>query len=1172
MHGLAGVCVARSAPTREHGRYRLLGTGFKVTALVCAMLCGWSAPAAAQDTAVSTDSAPKPSGLPLKTTRTVAFATDEGTWMSLDVSPDGRSIVFDLLGDLYTMPIAGGTATRITMGPAFDAQPRYSPDGRTIVYTSDGTGAENLWLVDASGQHPRALTKDRESQFISPEWTPDGRYIIVSKSKAGIGGSTYDLYLYHRDGGTGLRITGAGPAPAPAAAPAAGASAPFDNYMGAAFGKDARYVYAAVKHGGFGYNMQFPAWQVAVYDRETGKTFVRTAAPGSAMRPALSPDGKWLVYATRSDTSTELRLRNLASGDETILAPHVQRDDQESRYTRDLLPGYSFTPDSRSVVISYGGRFWRVDVPSGATTAIPFTAQVSQHLGPLVRFDYTINDSTVTVQQIRDATPSPDGKRLAFTALDRLWVMDLPAGKPHRLTTLDQGEFSPAWSPDGRYVAFVTWTDEGGEIDRVRADGKSAPETLSRQAAFYQDLTYTPSGTKLLAVRGPRQPRVEDEGNIGLELVSIPASGGVATMISPVTAASMPHFTHDTTRIYMYEPTDGLVSMRFDGTDRKPVLKVTGFVPPDPGPRSRPTPAQAIFISPDGTQAIAEVGMNVYLLDVPVMGTEPTISVIKPAAAPVPVRRITRIGGEFLGWDRDGKSFHYSLGHSYFSYNLPLADSLLRDSTARADSLGTVGAVRAGRGPSRTDTVVAGRAPAARTSAAPGDSARVASAMAARKKPAYEPTRLDVLITVPADRPVGVVALRGARIITMKGDEVIENGTIVIRDNRIAAVGPASTVVIPTGARIIDVPGTTIIPGLVDIHYHSQWLITGVHSTEVWQYLSELAYGVTTTRDPQTSTTDVLTYGDLVATGDMIGPRIFSTGPGVFSSDGISSLDDARNVLGRYADFYNTHTLKEYMSGERAVRQWIIMAARELGLMPTTEGGLDFKMNLTEMLDGYPGHEHTYPIYPLFKDVVQLEAQSGITYTPTLLVEYGGPWAENYWYEHYDIEGDAKVNRFMPHAEVDKRALRRPAWFRDDQYPFPKFAQQLTKIVAAGGRVGLGAHGQIPGIGDQWELWLIASGGMPRMDVLRVGTIFGAEAIGLGKELGSLEVGKLADLQILEKNPLDDIRNTNTIRDVMKNGRLYDASTLMEIWPRHRAMRPPWWQADSGTVAAHKPM
>jgi hypothetical protein len=410
--------------------------------------------------------------------------------------------------------------------------------------------------------------------------------------------------------------------------------------------------------------------------------------------------------------------------------------------------------------------------------------------------------------------------------------------------------------------------------------------------------------------------------------------------------------------------------------------------------------------------------------------------------------------------------------------------------------------------------------------------------------------------------------LRGARIITMKGDEVIENGDIVVTDNRIVAVGASGSVAIPAGAKSIDAAGKTIMPGWVDIHAHLRPSF-GIHKTQVWEYMVNLAYGVTTTRDPQTGTTDVLSYGDLVETGDMLGPRIFSTGPGIFWTDDISSLDDARDVLRRYSEFYNTYTIKQYMVGDRKVRQWVMMAAKELGLMSTTEGGLDFKMNLTEMLDGYPGHEHAYPIFPLYKDAVQLVAQSGITYTPTLLVVYGGPWSENYFYEHNDIHADAKLRRFTPHAEIDVRSLRRPGWFRDDQYVFPKISAQAAKIVAAGGRVGLGGHGQLQGLGVHWELQAMASGGMPLHDVLRVGTIFGAEGIGLGKELGSLEPGKLADLQVLDRNPLDDIKNSLSIRYVMKNGRLYETETLKEIYPRQKEITKPWWwDRDPAPIAA----
>jgi len=296
-----------------------------------------------------------------------------------------------------------------------------------------------------------------------------------------------------------------------------------------------------------------------------------------------------------------------------------------------------------------------------------------------------------------------------------------------------------------------------------------------------------------------------------------------------------------------------------------------------------------------------------------------------------------------------------------------------------------------------------------------------------------------------------------------------------------------------------------------------------------------------------------------VDVGQMVGPRVYATGPGIFVYDNVTSAEDAKDVMKRYSEFYLTETIKQYMAGDRRQRQWIAMAAKEQRITPTLEGGLDFKKNMTEAMDGYAGIEHTLPIAPMYKDAVELFAKSGTTWTPTLLVQYGGPWAENWWYEHNDILSDAKLTHFTPFSELERRALRRPQWFRDSEYSFKLFAEQTKKIVEAGGRIGLGGHGQLQGLGVHWELWTIASGGMKPMDALRVGTIYGAESIGLQKQIGSVEAGKLADLIVLDANPLDDIKNTNTIRYVVKNGRVYEGNTLNEVWPRQRPMPKQWW-------------
>ena len=247
--------------------------------------------------------------LPLTPTRKVEFTTGEGTWLSLDVSPDGKAIIFELVGDLYTIPFTGGEATKVTKGMGFNSQPRYSPDGKKIAFISDQGGAENVWISNVDGSNPRQLSQDQESEFLSPAWTPDGNYVIASRfTQFPIGAC--ELWMYHVKGGAGVKVTKSHAKPDTR-------PRQWMNALGASPSKDGRYLYYASRQNlnGF-YNVTFPLSQITRRDLTTGDEDTITDAPGSGMSPRISPDGNLLIYATRTETETGFRIRDLKNGEE----------------------------------------------------------------------------------------------------------------------------------------------------------------------------------------------------------------------------------------------------------------------------------------------------------------------------------------------------------------------------------------------------------------------------------------------------------------------------------------------------------------------------------------------------------------------------------------------------------------------------------------------------------------------------------------------------------------------------------------------------------------------------------------------------------------------------------------------------------------------------------------
>ncbi len=1030
--------------------------------------------------------------------------TDETTWSSLDITPDGKKFVFDMLGDLYVVDIAGGQAKSLTQDFAWNIQPAVSPDGKKIAFVSDRDGISNVWTMNIDGTNLKQVSKEKKNIMHSPKWSPDGQYIAATKgimSRRSIPAG--EIWLYHHTGGRGLIIK-----------KRANGKRDQKNIADPAFSPDGKYIYYTkdVTSGStFSYNRDplKSIFAITRYDMEKGREERFISGTGGAIVPTPSPNGKMVAFIRRVKNRTGLFVKHLDTGLEKPLYLEMERDMQEGFGSEGYFAYFDWTPDSKNIVFWTGGKFHKLDLKENVLTKIPVRVKANVKYADALRFPVNVAPDTFNIKLVRWAQKSPDRRSILFQALGKIYVRNLRTGKTSRLTKQNShDEYYPRYSNDGRSIVYSTWNDQSLGSIRILTVRTGRGRTVTKNPGHYVEPSFSTDGKLVTYRKFTGGFLLDPKYSIkpGIYVTNLRTRKHLRVSRS----GSAPHFAGDNKRVYFTTGVPGkpyperqLVSVDLNGKDRKSHLyggdKVVEFRLSHDKKWVAFTSQYKAYVAP-----FIETGKRVA---------------IGPKAS-IPVKQISSRAGENLTWHSDNKTISWYHGPIYYERALKDAFKFV--------------------------------------SGAPS------------KLPKPVSTGINLSFAKKADKPSGYKALVGGNIVTMRDSknrqEVIKNGVVLIKDNKIVRVGKASDVKIPKGASVIDTKGKTIIPGLVDAHAHGGQGRNQIIPRQNWSMYANLAFGVTTTHDPSNNTAEIFSAAEMQRAGMIVAPRIFSTGTILYGAESlgakaiVNNYEDALFHIQRMKDT-GAISVKSYNQPARAQRQQILTAARKLKMMVVPEGGGKFHQNLTMLLDGHTGLEHSLPIARGYGDLTKLWSATKFGYTPTFVVSYGGLSGELYWYDRTEVWKNKRLMRYTPSFLVDSRSIRRPT-APDNQYNHFDVAKYAKTLVDKGVSVHIGAHGQRAGLAAHWELWMMKQGGFTPWEALRGGTIDGARHLGMDKHIGSIEAGKLADLVVIDGDVLKDLRRSEFVKYTVLNGRVYEAATMNEVGS-NKVRKPFFFEADN---------